>query len=111
MTTQIPVIEPGTLLTVDKTPSELEDFEIDWSQRGLGPDTIASSSWTTSAPADLQIASSPAPSFTSTNATAWLDNGTAGTSYIVTNTITTSGGRTLQESFVCNCIAYRLITN
>lgn len=102
---------PGTLVVVDKTPSEIEDFQINWALRGLGTDTIASSSWTTNAPTDLQIATSPAPSSTTTTATAFLTGGTAGNSYIVTNTVTTSGGRELQESFVCNCIQYRLITN
>lgn len=109
MTTSVSTAQPGSLVVVEKTPLEVEDFEIDWSQRGLGTDTITASSWESSSP-DLVI-DSPASSFTNTTATVWLSAGIADTSYIVTNTITTAGGRTLEESFVCNCIPYRLITN
>ena len=92
---------------VTQTPTEIIDWTIDWSTRGLGTDTIASSSWAVS-PAGMSTSSSPA-SFTNTTTTVWLSGGTPTTFYAITNTIITAGGREMQETFIINCIAQRLI--
>ena len=72
-----------------KYASEVKDYAIDWSRR-LGTDTIAASSW--SIPVEITQDSS---TFTDTVATVWLSGGTAG-KYLLTNEITTAGGRTLK---------------
>jgi hypothetical protein len=96
-------------MPITKTPDEILDYEINWATRGLGTDTIATSVWSVF-PAGLEIAA-PAPTFTSTSATVWLSGGIADTNYLVTNTITTDGGREFQDSFILNCIAYRVVTS
>lgn len=94
---------------ISKTPSETFDGTINWATRGLGADTISSSSWSVS-PAGITILSGgQAPSFTNTTTTAWFSGGTAGVTYTVTNTITTAGGRTLQESYPLPVIEKRMI--
>ena len=92
---------------VTKAITEVEDITIDWSTRGLGTDTITGSVWSVS-PSDL-IINSPAPTNTTTTTTVWLSGGTAGNQYLVTNIITTAGGRTLSETFIVDCVAQRLI--
>ncbi|OWK36995.1 hypothetical protein FRUB_01236 [Fimbriiglobus ruber] len=94
-------------VVLQQTPAEILDYTIDWTTRGLGTDTIATSVWTVF-PTDMSAAS-PAPSFTGTTTTVWLSEGTAGTYYAVTNTITTAGGREMQETFVINCVPQRFI--
>jgi hypothetical protein len=76
-----------------KTPSEVKDYSFDWSD-SIGADTITSSDWESSS-VDLGIATE---SVSGSITTVWLRSGVAGTSYTVTNTIVTSGGRTLQDS-------------
>lgn len=90
---------------IQQTPSELLDYTIDWSSRGLGTDTIASTSWAPSS-ADLTISTT---SFTTTTTTFWLTGGTPGNTYTITNTINTSAGREMQETVVYLCIAQRTI--
>jgi hypothetical protein len=93
--------------SLQQTPTEILDYTIDWTTRGLGTDTIATSTWSVT-PSDLSAAT-PAPSFTATTTTVWLSEGTAGVYYAVTNTITTAGGREMQETFVINCVQQRFI--
>jgi hypothetical protein len=84
-----------------KAPSEVLDFEIIYTTQ-LGNDTISTSSWqVTEGDAELTIDSPPA---TNTNmaATVWLSGGTLGLNYEVTNTITTAGGRIIQDSLICS---------
>ncbi|QEL18697.1 phage fiber-tail adaptor protein [Limnoglobus roseus] len=109
MTTCIQETPQGQIAVVEKTPGETEDVQIDWSTRGLGNDTIATSVWQVTPPS--MTINSPAATIgtPATSTTVWLGSGASGTSYIVTNTITTLGGRTLEESFVCNVIPYRVI--
>ncbi|HHB12214.1 MAG TPA: hypothetical protein ENK62_03330 [Chromatiales bacterium] len=75
-----------------KDPDSTLDYVIDWSS-WLGSDTIASSSWTV--PAGLTMTSE---SNTTTTATVWLSGGSAGSSYQVTNRITTAAGRVDERS-------------
>lgn len=78
-------------------PSAKIDYQVDWSA-WLDGDTIDTSTW--SADAGLTVASSPAPSHTTTVATAWLTGGTVGQRYTVTNRIVTAAGRIDERSFV-----------
>lgn len=75
-----------------KDPSARLDYQIDWSA-WLGADTIATSEWTV--PTGLTLYSQ---SNTTTSAIVWLEGGTAGAEYLVTNQITTTGGRIDQRS-------------
>lgn len=81
-----------------KQPTEVLDYDIDWSQR-LNGDTITSSSWavttTDNIAGSLSIQSN---SFLPTRTKVWLTQGTLGYSYILTNTITTANGDTMIEN-------------
>lgn len=82
-----------------KGPNDELDYTINW-ERWIGADTISSSSWAIQGPdALLVVMGSPAASFTATTATAWLDAGTSGKTYIVTNSIVTAAGRKNSRSF------------
>ncbi len=74
-----------------KDPSEVLDYQIDWSPL-LDTDTILTSTWVV--PAGLTIQSQ---SLTGTTATIWLSGGLEGY-HRVTNTIVTSGARTFERS-------------
>lgn len=82
-----------------KNPGDVLDYTFDWSA-WLAPtaDTIATSAMSVS-PTGLTI-TSPAASYTSTNATVWASGGTVPQSYTVTNTITTAAGRTRARSII-----------
>jgi hypothetical protein len=71
-----------------KDPNGVEDFGFNWSA-WLGTDTISASVWIV--PAGITKESD---TFTTTSTTIWLSSGTSGTSYQITNRITTAGGRT-----------------
>lgn len=75
-----------------KRPNEVRDYAHDWTLF-LAGDTIATSTFTASG---VTINSQ---SNTTTVATVWLSAGTDGTLATVTNTITTTGGRTETEIF------------
>lgn len=74
-----------------KDPSDILDYQIDWSPL-IGTDTITASVWV--APAGFTVQSQ---SFTGTAATIWLAGGAAGV-HRIQNTITTSGARTFERS-------------
>jgi hypothetical protein len=74
-----------------KDPSATLDFTFDWSAWLPTGDTISSVTWAIST--GVTLASSPAPSHTTTTATTFVSGGTAGTSYILSCTITTAQGR------------------
>ena len=71
-----------------KDPSAILDYSVKWTD-WLGSDTIATSSW--SVPSGL---TKHAETNNTTTATVWCSGGAVGKTYIVTNTITTAGGRT-----------------
>lgn len=75
----------------NKDPDEVLDYAVDWTAR-LAGDTISTSAFTV--PAGLTMDSESA---TSQISTVWISGGTAGL-YSIECTITTSGGRTMQES-------------
>ncbi len=69
------------------------DYDIDWSLR-LAGDTIASSSWTIGQGA-VSIQSN---TFSDTVTKVWLTGGTLGVLNTLTNSITTAGGRRMEQS-------------
>lgn len=75
-----------------KDPNATKDYGIDWAT-WLAGDTIQTSTWLV--PAGLTNSN---PSNTSTTTTVWLSGGTLGETYTVTNRVTTTGGRTEDES-------------
>lgn len=77
-------------------PNQTLDYVVDWDARTGTGETVASSTW--NVPAGLTIAA-PAPSFTDDSTTIWLTGGTAGTTYVVSNTVVTNQGRTLEHAF------------
>ncbi|WP_439398700.1 hypothetical protein ACRQ5Q_15115 [Bradyrhizobium sp. PMVTL-01] len=82
-----------------KSPTEVADFDIDWTVR-LAGDTIASSSWAISdgdigAAGTLAINSS---SFTTTLAKVELSGGNLGVLYTLANTVNTASGQRLVET-------------
>jgi hypothetical protein len=88
-----------SILSISQTPATNEDYEIDWSTRGLGTDTIATSSWSKSSD-DFTISNG---SNTTTTTTIWPTGGIPGVIYYITNSIVTAAGRNMQEtiSYVC----------
>ena len=85
--------------TYSKDPDETLDYIINWATH-LGSDTISSSSWV--AETGITIDSD---TNTTTTATVWLSGGTLGQFYLVTNTIVTDGGRTLEQSIRVHMVA------
>ena len=71
-----------------KDPNAVLPYTIDWAD-WLGSDTISSSTWTVASGITEDSTSS-----TTTVATILLSGGTSGTSYSVTNRITTAAGLT-----------------
>lgn len=92
---------------IEQTPDEVLDWAMDWSTRGLSGDTIAGSVWAASSE-DFTLSGD---AVSGTMVTVWLTGGVPGKMYSITNTITTSGGRTLQETVRYICIPQRLVGN
>jgi hypothetical protein len=80
-------------MTFAKDPNAVLDYTIDWA-RWLAGDQIATSEWLVP-PGLTKVADTK----TAASATVWLSGGTPSESYIVTNRITTAGGRTEDRSF------------
>ena len=83
-----------------KDPDATLDFGFDWGTKWLQTgETLSSSAW--AADSGLTIESSPDPTtiIDDTTTAAWVSGGTAGASYILTNTVVTSAGRTDERSF------------
>jgi hypothetical protein len=72
----------------NKDPDEVLDYQIDWSRR-LYSDTIVTSTWPTTLPAGLTLG---VMTNTLRTTTVWLSGGVNGTTYTLTNRITTVGG-------------------
>ena len=82
---------------LSKDPNAKKDYMIDWSDWLAVGETISTSTWTCS-PSTI-IASSPTSSIVNgTAAKVWLESGTAGIVYTLTNRITTSANRTDDRS-------------
>lgn len=90
------------MMTFEKDPTAVLDYEIDWAGGPPGPwlatgETIVTSTW--ALPTGI---TSTSESSTGTTATIWLGACPAGT-YLVTNTITTSAGRTNSRTLHIIC--------
>lgn len=86
----------------DKTPAEELDYMWDW-KNWLDGDSVDSDSWTV----DTGLTEIDTAGGASTLRTIWLGGGTAGTTYRVTNTVVTVGGRTAARSFYINVVDAR----
>jgi hypothetical protein len=75
----------------DKDPDDVVDYGLDWS--ALGTDTISTSTWIV--PTGITRNSD---SKTDLGTTIWLQGGTIGQTYELTNRIVTAGGRTLDAT-------------
>jgi hypothetical protein len=78
-----------------KDPNADLDYTVDWSVWLPAGDTISVSAWTV--PGGL---TSDQASNTTTTAKIWLQSGTVGTAYTVSNRITTTAGRVNDQSFI-----------
>ena len=79
--------------TVTKDPNDVLDYLFYWSTWLASGETISTSTWTVDSGLTKDTDSK-----TDDTTTIWLSGGTAGTSYTVTNRITTSQGRTKDQS-------------
>jgi hypothetical protein len=79
--------------TFTKDPDAVLDYRVDWSQWLAAGETITVSTWVV--PAGITKNSD---SLAGSAATVWLSGGMAGTTYRVTNRITTNQGRTDDRS-------------
>lgn len=83
-----------------KDPDANLDYTQDWSAYLAEGDTITTSEWFVDDVADTD--ETPVvvgvDSFTDTESLVWLSGGTEGTTYVVTNRVTTAGGRTDDRS-------------
>jgi len=77
-----------------KDPQEVLDYQVNWSD-WLDTDTISTSAFVVQTGITKDSSSN-----TTTTATVWLSGGTNGSRYVITNTITTSDGRTAERSFI-----------
>jgi hypothetical protein len=82
-----------------KTPTEVVRYDIDWSNF-LGAETISTSAWAAQTGVTLGTTTN-----TTKIASAIISSGTAGQSYKITNTITTSGGQTFVRGFELRLVA------
>jgi hypothetical protein len=79
---------------VTSSPSDNRDYSFDWSLVLQSGENISTSTW--AATAGVTVG---ATTFTGSVTTAWVSGGSSGTTYTVTNTMTTSQGRTLARAF------------
>ena len=93
-----------------KDPSDLKDYDIDWTDvlTAESETAITSSTWSASDPVGLTIQAVPpyVPSVVGKKCIVWVSGGTAGTKYSLTNTIVTAGAtpRTHQRTIVIPCV-------
>ena len=83
------------MATFAKDPVAILDYILDWSD-WLDSDVIVNSLWTAE-PGITIVTDSRL--FTDTTTTVWLSDGALRSSYKVSNTITTDGGRVQKHSF------------
>ena len=77
-----------------KDPDAVLDYGFDWSNWLQADETISVSTWTVATGLTKD-----SDSKTTTETKIWFSGGTAGTTYLVTNHITTSDGREDDRSF------------
>jgi hypothetical protein len=75
-----------------KDPTAVLDYALDWSLWLQTGETLSTATVTPSA--GITVQGSPAPGISGTKVVWWMGGGTAGQTYVVTVTVTTSQGRT-----------------
>lgn len=83
-----------------KDPDDILDYQLIWTDRLAPADTIATSVWLIDS-GEITIDSD---TFTDNTTTIWLSGGTAATNVILTNRITTAGGRQYDQSVSLNIV-------
>ncbi|MFA5712419.1 hypothetical protein [Mycolicibacterium sp.] len=79
-----------------KDPSEVIDWTLDWDDEYLAAgETIQSSAWAVVPAGDITLSGG---TFSDASTTITASGGTAGDTYRLENTVTTSGGRTAVRS-------------
>lgn len=78
-----------------KDPDEVLDYRIDWTAR-LDTDSIVASTWVISG-TDAAL-DEDSNLFSADLTTIWLSGGTVGVKYLLTNHITTAGGRQMDQT-------------
>lgn len=93
-------------VVVQKTPAGDWDETINWGcpTRELGFDTISTSDWAFTGPDTALTLSDGSVGDPATTSTIWISGGTLGAFYAVTNTIITTGGRTLTGTFIVSVV-------
>lgn len=86
-----------TLKWDDKDPDDVDAFQIEWTDR-LTTETIVTSTWTIDPATGTTPLTEDSSSNTTTRTTIWLSGGDDGEDYELTNRITTTGGRTLDQT-------------
>ena len=87
------------IATFTKDPDATLDYQINWAAWLADDDTISNSSFISNSD-DITVESS---SFTDTTSTVWLSGGQAGSSYEITNRITTTLGRIDDRTIKIKC--------
>jgi hypothetical protein len=87
------------IATFTKDPDATLDYQINWATWLADDDTISNSSFISNSD-DITVESS---SFTDTTSTVWLSGGQAGSSYEITNRITTTLGRIDDRTIKIKC--------
>jgi hypothetical protein len=92
-----------------KDPNEIKDYDLDWGsvagKKAFG-DALTGSLWIIAARGDVTEVAPlvhDSDSSTATGTIIWLSGGTAGETYILTNRVTTAGGRTYDQSVKLKC--------
>lgn len=80
----------------DKDPDEVLDYSLNWTKRLGDGEALLTSEWTISGPDELLVQDSD--SLSSPATTIWLSAGTLNKTYTLLNRVTTSGGRTMDQS-------------
>lgn len=103
---------PQDAITVQKTPAGKWDVTINWAcpSRDLGDDTIEVSTWAVQGADSVLTISDDAIATDKRSTKAWLNAGTLGQYYQVTNTITTTDGRILTGTFLVQIVQYIYLT-
>jgi hypothetical protein len=88
-----------------KDPADVKDYAIEWAEvLTAETDTLSTSAWSTSEPTGLTVATAPPPAISGTKTIVWVSGGIPNTKYVLTNTVTTAGGRTHERSITIPCL-------
>ncbi|HKF93491.1 MAG TPA: hypothetical protein VKB96_02605 [Gammaproteobacteria bacterium] len=99
-------------VTIQKTEADKWDVSIFWGcpTRNLGADTIVSSAWSVAGPDETLLLSQDSISADGKETTIWIEGGTVGKFYTITNQITTNNGRIITGSFLVQVVERIFLT-